>query len=84
MNRTSGIGIFKKKNNSRKIYNFNNSMNNINSSTGKTVNFEKMLSREYLNNQGMVREPLHPSLNPKYDMVHPKCIMKVVYSNKTY
>lgn len=84
MNKTSGIGIFKKKNNSRKINNFNNSMNNINSSTGKTVNFEKMLSREYLNNQGMVREPLHPQLNPKYDMVQPKCIMKVVYSNKTY
>ena len=84
MNRTSGIGIFKKKNNSRKINNLNNPMNNINSSTGKTVNFEKMLSREYLNNQGMVREPLHPQLNPKYDMVQPKCIMKVVYSNKTY
>ena len=84
MNKTSGIGIFKKKNNSRKINNFNNSMNNINSSTGKTVNFEKMQSREYLNNQGMVREPLHPQLNPKYDMVQPKCIMKVVYSNKTY
>jgi len=84
MSRTSAISIFKKKNNSRKINNFNNSMININSTTGKTVNFEKMLSREYLNNQGMVREPLHPQLNPKYDMVQPKCIMKVVYSNKTY
>ena len=83
MNRTSGISIFKKKN-TRKLNNFNNSMNNINSSAGKTVNFEKMLSREYLNNQGKVIEPLHPQLNPKYDMVQPKCIMKVVYSNKTY
>jgi hypothetical protein len=43
-----------------------------------------MLSRQYLDNLNYEEEPLHPQVNPKYNLVHPKCIMKVVYANKTY
>ena len=88
INRTSSVNLFQRKRIYKNNNNKNNSLNNINqipkSNSTKTVNFEKMLSREYLNKQGKEKEPLHPQVNPKYDLVQPKCIMKVVYSNKTY
>ena len=95
MNKTIGTNIFQKKSGS--TYNFNgktysrffsknNSLTNINSNKLKlkTINFDKMLSRQYLDNLDYEEEPLHPQVNPKYTYVQPKCIMKVVYANKTY
>ena len=48
------------------------------------VNFKKMLSREYLNR--LVAEKvdgIYSVITPSYDLVQPKCIMKVSYSNKS-
>lgn len=93
MNKTIGTHLFQKKNqnnnnngntNSNFYNTINNSMSNTNSSTIKAINFDKMISRQYLNNLNYEEEPLHPQVNPNYSFVHPKCIMKVVYSNKTY
>ena len=48
------------------------------------VNFKKMLSREYLNHLGVERvDGIYSTLTPSYDLVQPRCIMKVSYSNKT-
>ena len=89
MNKTVGTNLFQKQNIthsniSNNINNINNSSNNINQSAIKGVTFDKMLSREYLDNLYYEEEPLHPQVNPKYNFVHPKCIMKVVYAKKTY
>ena len=84
MNKTLGINSVSTKNNYNNHNHRNNLINNIISKTTKTINFEKMLSREYLDNQRMDKEPLHPQVSPKYDIIQPKCIMKVVYSKKTY
>ena len=90
MNKTVGTNLFQKQNitnsniSNNNNNNINNSLNNINQSTIKGVPFDKMLSREYLDNLYYEEEPLHPQVNPKYNFVHPKCIMKVVYAKKTY
>ena len=88
MNKTVGTNIFPKQNttnsNISNNNNINNSLNNVNQSAIKGVAFEKMLSRQYLDNLFYEEEPLHPQVNPKYNFVHPKCIMKVVYAKKAY
>ena len=48
------------------------------------VNFKKMLSREYLNRLGAEKvDGIYSVITPSYDLVQPKCIMKVSYSNKS-
>ena len=48
------------------------------------VNFKRMLSRDYLNRLGAEKvDGVYSTLTPSYDLVQPKCIMKVSYSNKT-
>ena len=86
MNKTAGTNLFQKQNttNSNFSNNINNSLNNINQSTIKGITFDKMISREYLDNLNYEEEPLHPQVNPKYNLVQPKCIMKVVYSKRTH
>ena len=59
--------------------------NNINQSLNqtvkyKTINFKKMLSRDYLNKIKSSKEPIHPMVTPNYSSVEPKTIMKVLYS----
>ena len=46
----------------------------------RAPNFNSMLSREYLNKLNYQEEPIHPELNPNFNSVRPKCIMKVIYS----
>ena len=87
MNRTTANNLFTKKDtidNTSNINNINSSLINIDPSTIKGITFDKMLSRQYLDNLYYEEEPLHPQVNPKYNLVHPKCIMKVVYSNRNY
>ena len=48
----------------------------------KVVNFEKMLSREYVNKLKQLKTNTYASLSPKYDAIKPRCIMKVVYAKK--
>ena len=52
-----------------------------NSFSIKVPNFNRMLGREYLNKLNYQEEPIHPQINPNYDLVQPKCIMKVIYSH---
>ena len=88
MNRTTANNLFTKKDTFNDTSNINNNINsslrNLDPSTKKGIAFDKMLSREYLDNLNYEEEPLHPQVNPKYNLVQPKCIMKVVYSNKAY
>ena len=92
MNKTIGANIYHKKDSNynyigkthSRFYHSSSSLTNINSIKLKSINFDKMLSRQYLDNLNYEEEPLHPQVNPKYSFVHPKCIMKVVYANKTY
>jgi hypothetical protein len=90
MNKTIGTNIYHKKDSNyigktnSHFYHSNSSLMNKNSTKLKSINFDKMLSRQYLDNLNYEEEPLHPQVNPKYNLVHPKCIMKVVYANKTY
>ena len=46
----------------------------------KGINFEKMLSREYLNKINRYEESMHPMITPSCSAVVPKSIMKVIYS----
>ena len=48
-----------------------------------SVSFKKMLSRDYLNRLGVQKvDGIYSTISPSYDLVEPKCIMKVSYSNK--
>ena len=87
MNRTTANKLFSKKDsikNESYINNINSPLININQNSKKGISFDKMLSRQYLDNLNYEEEPLHPQVNPKYNFIHPKCIMKVVYSNRSY
>ena len=48
----------------------------------KVVNFEKMLSREYINKLKKQTKNIYGALSPKYDVIKPRCIMKVIYEKK--
>ena len=48
----------------------------------KVVNFEKMLSREYINKLQKKQNNVYDSLSPNYDAIRPKCVMKVIYARK--
>ena len=50
--------------------------------TIRAPNFNKMLSRDYLNKLNYQEEPIHPQLNPNFNVVQPKCVMKVIYSHR--
>lgn len=48
----------------------------------KTVNFDKMISREQLRKLHAVKkQKIYTDLTPKYDYIKPKIIMKVTYNN---
>ena len=61
--------------------NMNKTKNSLNKKY-KGINFEKMLSRTYLNKINKYIEPIHPMITPNYSAVEPKSIMKVLYSKK--
>ena len=48
----------------------------------KGINFDKMLSRTYLNKINKYEEPIHPMITPNYSAIEPKSIMKVLYSKE--
>jgi hypothetical protein len=50
----------------------------------KVVNFEKMLSRDYINKLNQHVNNIHSTITPNYDFIRPKVIMKVVYAQKHY
>jgi hypothetical protein len=50
----------------------------------KVVNFEKMLSREYVRKINERKKNIYSSLSPNYESIRPKCIMKVIYAQKYY
>ena len=50
----------------------------------KAINFEKMLSRKYLEKINKVDEHRHPLIIPNYSIVEPKTIMKVHYAKQIY
>ena len=80
MNKTTATNLFQINNKENMLASDINTNKNSNSIKG--VPFDKMLSRQYLDSLDYEEEPLHPQVNPKYNLVHPKCIMKVIYSNK--
>ena len=43
-----------------------------------------MLPREYINKLKQQRTNIYSSLSPNYDIIRPKCIMKVIYGQKYY
>ena len=57
---------------------------NNNKNLNKVVNFDKMLPREYINKLKQQRTNIYSSLSPNYDIIRPKCIMKVIYGQKHY
>ena len=87
LNKTSNsseINIFPS---SLKPINSNRNRNNYkkekeNSFSLKVPDFNKMLGREYLSKLNFQEEPIHPQLNPNFNSVEPKCIMKVIYSHR--
>ena len=81
--------LYKKKSNNvdKKIRNYSNINNNkqIASSSvynSKVVNFDKMLSREYVRKINERKRNIYSSLSPNYESIRPKCIMKVIYAQK--
>ena len=50
----------------------------------KVVNFEKMLSRAYINKINEHVNKIYSTISPNYDFIRPKVIMKVVYAQKYY
>lgn len=76
-NNTNKLNIYISK--SCKNLNINNKIKNY-----KGINFEKMLSREYLDKINRYEEPIHPMITPNYSSIEPKSIMKVVYSKNKY
>ena len=61
-----------------------NKLKDLDNKKYKGINFEKMLSREYLDKINRNEEPIHPMITPNYSAVDPKSIMKVIYSKETY
>ena len=57
---------------------------NMHKKNYKGINFEKMLSREYLDKINRYEEPIHPMITPNYSAIDPKSIMKVIYSKKEH
>ena len=58
-----------------------NKLKKENSFRIKGPNFQKMLGRKYLNRLKYIEEPMHPQINPNWNSIHPKCIMKINYSH---
>ena len=50
----------------------------------KVVNFDKMLSREYVRKLNEKKTNIYVALSPKYESIRPKCIMKVIYAQRKY
>ena len=50
----------------------------------KVVNFEKMLSRDYIRKLNERKTNIYSGLSPNYESVRPKCIMKVIYARRHY
>ena len=46
----------------------------------KGPNFHKMIGRKYLSKLKNIEEPIHPQINPNWNVIQPKCIMKIDYS----
>ena len=68
---------------SKSCFNLNiNKMKNLENKKYKGINFEKMLSREYLDKINRNEEPIHPMITPNYSAVDPKSVMKVIYSKE--
>ena len=61
---------------------YKNKIKKENSFSLKVPNFNKMLGRDYLNKLNFQEEPIHPQLNPNWNAIQPKCIMKVIYSHR--
>ena len=57
-----------------------NKLRKANSFQIKGPNFHKMLGRTYLNKLKFIEEPMHPQINPNWNSIQPKCIMKINYS----
>ena len=72
--------------NNRNISNiYSNKQNTISSLyNNKVVNFDKMLSREYVRKINERKNTIYSSLSPNYESIKPKCIMKVIYAQKPY
>ena len=72
--------------NNRNISNIYSNKQNIISSlyNNKVVNFDKMLSREYVRKINERKNTIYSSLSPNYESIKPKCIMKVIYAQKPY
>ena len=67
------------------IYNRNFSEFNQTTHIKGSVNFKKMLSRDYLNRlKAEKADGVYSTATPNYELVEPKCIMKVSYSNKKH
>ena len=50
----------------------------------KVVNFDKMLSREYIRKINERKSNIYSALSPNYESIRPKCIMKVIYARRHY
>ena len=72
----------KRKNSNSCIKNKINKKNSLPLIKSKVVNFDKMLSREYFQKLNERKRNLYYSLCPNYESIRPKCIMKVIYSQK--
>ena len=74
----------KSQNNSKSILNESKSI--IDEKTEKkkykAINFEKMLSREYLEKINKIDKQIHPLIIPNYSGVEPRIIMKVYYAKR--
>ena len=79
--------------NKKRINNKNNHININNNNkqillpslnNNKVVNFDKMLSRDYIRKLNEKKGNIYSSLSPNYDSIRPKCIMKVIYAQKHY
>ena len=51
-------------------------------SSHKVVNFEKMLSRDYLDRLKKQKSNTYVLISPNYDKIKPRCVMKVIYRKK--
>ena len=58
-----------------------NKLKKENSFRIKGPNFQKMIGRQYLSKLKYIEEPMHPQINPNWNSIHPKCIMKINYSH---
>jgi len=77
----------KRTNNKNNHININNNNKQIllpSLTNNKVVNFDKMLSRDYIRKLNEKKRNIYSSLSPNYDSIRPKCIMKVIYAQKYY